>query len=115
MKEIIWFLIQILLQLLTEFEGAIKRDNLSSSFETTEELLNYCASSKVSGFDFAHPGSVSRLPWIPQTTAAVALRLLELDASILHCELEKPKLPDEKKVEHFIVELSFPFIFAASF
>ncbi|XP_027159398.1 homeobox-DDT domain protein RLT1 isoform X1 [Coffea eugenioides] len=91
-----------LLQILTQFEGAIKRDYLSSSFETTEELLCYCASSKVSGYDFAHRGSVSQLPWIPQTTSAVALRLLELDTSILHGQHEKPKLPDEKKVENLI-------------
>ncbi|KAL3519817.1 hypothetical protein ACH5RR_017966 [Cinchona calisaya] len=91
-----------LLQILTQFEGAIKRDSLSSNFETTEELLSYCASSKVTGYYFAHPPSVSQLPWIPQTTAAVALRLLELDASILHSQHEKPKLPVEKKMEHHI-------------
>lgn len=99
------------LQVLTQFEGAIKRDKLLSSFETTEELLSYCASSKNAGFDASHTGSVPQLPWIPQTTAAVALRLLELDASISYSQQETALLPDEKKVEYFIVELSYPLCF----
>ncbi|KAM0938625.1 putative transcription factor & chromatin remodeling DDT family [Dioscorea sansibarensis] len=69
-----------LFQVLTLLEGAIKRDFLCSSFETTEELLN-------STPDLPHDpsaafsGPVPVLPWIPETTAAVALRLLDLDAS----------------------------------
>lgn len=89
----------------------MKRDNLSSSFETTEELLSYCASSKNASYDSAHSGSIPQLPWIPQTTAAVALRLLDLDASISYGQPQKPDLQEEKKVEHLIVELSFPLSF----
>ncbi|XP_022848148.1 homeobox-DDT domain protein RLT1-like [Olea europaea var. sylvestris] len=40
-----------------------------------------------------------QLPWIPQTTAAVALRLLELDASIFYVSQQKAELHDEKSVE----------------
>ncbi|KAK4485260.1 hypothetical protein RD792_007892 [Penstemon davidsonii] len=80
-----------LLKMLTQFERAIKRDYLSSDFETAEELVSYCASS--------YPGSVPQLPWIPNTTAAVALRLLELDASISYTPNQKSEILDEKKVE----------------
>ncbi|KAL7102846.1 hypothetical protein ACP275_08G144100 [Erythranthe tilingii] len=71
-----------LLQILTEFEGAINREYISVGFETTEELLSSCVSSRGAAFEFTDLGSVSQLPWIPKTTAAVALRLLELDSSI---------------------------------
>ncbi|KAK1566908.1 hypothetical protein Q3G72_005921 [Acer saccharum] len=69
-------------QILTQLESVIKRDFLSTSFETTSELLD--------------TQLVSILPWVPQTTAAVALRLLELDASISympdqHVESQKGK------------------------
>lgn len=90
--------------MLTQFEGIIKRNHLSSDFETTEELLSYCALSKGVAYNSARPGFVPHLPWIPQTTAAVALRLLELDASIVYNPLEKPESHEEKKVENFIVE-----------
>ncbi|KAG6722699.1 hypothetical protein I3842_03G173300 [Carya illinoinensis] len=71
-----------LLQILTSLESAIKRDYLSSNFESTSDLLDY---SDPSGFarDYSSgPKTVPVLPWIPDTTAAVALRLMEFDASI---------------------------------
>ncbi|PSR98600.1 Homeobox-DDT domain protein [Actinidia chinensis var. chinensis] len=88
-----------LLQMLTEFEAAIKRAYLSTNFETTEELL---ASSALSGrvvCDSANPGSVLQLPWIPLTTAAVALRLLELDGSISYSPRQKVELLDTNELE----------------
>ncbi|KAJ6851845.1 homeobox-DDT domain protein RLT2 isoform X2 [Iris pallida] len=91
-----------LLQLVTLLEGAIKRECLSSNYETTSELL----SSAKAGFlveDIASvSGSVSVLPWVADSTAAVALRLLDLDASIsymLHQKLEPHK---EKYTNNFI-------------
>ncbi|XP_058202089.1 homeobox-DDT domain protein RLT1 isoform X2 [Rhododendron vialii] len=86
-----------LLQILTEFEVVIKRGFLSTNFETTDELL---ASSAVSGRG-ANPGSVPQLPWIPQTTAAVALRLLELDGSISYNLDQKVEILENKEGETF--------------
>ena len=93
--------------MLTEFEAAIKRAYLSTNFETTEELL---ASSALSGrvvCDSANPGSVLQLPWIPQTTAAVALRLLELDGSISYSPHQKVELLGNNELEGFTVESFF--------
>lgn len=69
-----------LLQALTLLESAIRRDYLAPNFETTNELLSISSG-------FASDISVSLealivLPWIPQTTAAVALRLMEFDSAI---------------------------------
>ncbi|GLU22947.1 hypothetical protein SLE2022_389830 [Rubroshorea leprosula] len=75
-----------LLQILTHFESAVKPDYLSSNFETTKELLGL---KTLTGSGYADPQSVPVLPWIPQTTAAVALRLLDLDASITSVKQEK--------------------------
>jgi hypothetical protein len=74
-----------LLQILTQLEGFIKRDSVSSSFETTEELLRSSRASRKE----SSSGFVPQLPWIPQTTAAIALRLLELDSSISYALLHK--------------------------
>lgn len=62
-------------QILTQLESAIRRDYLSSSFETSNELLESCNLSSNSEM-------VSVLPWIPETTAAIALRLKELDKAL---------------------------------
>ncbi|KAL6610783.1 hypothetical protein ACP70R_040752 [Stipagrostis hirtigluma subsp. patula] len=69
-------------QMLTVLEGAIKRDYLSSNFETTTELLNSNAQDFATQNSVAHSGSATVLPWVPGTTAAVALRLLDLDSAI---------------------------------
>ncbi|KAL2937885.1 Homeobox-DDT domain protein RLT2 [Bienertia sinuspersici] len=78
-----------LLQVLTLLEGGIKREFLLSNFQTTGELL---ASGNAVGYvvnDASNFGTVTMLPWIPQTTSAVALRLMELDSAISY-------LPDQK-------------------
>lgn len=82
----------------------IKRDCLSSNFETTAELLGSCSLSGKAVTEPDHPGSVPQLPWIPQTTAAVALRLLELDSSIFHTPNQKSKTHNATEVENFTVK-----------
>lgn len=77
-------------------ESGIKRQYLSSKFETTNELLGI---SNVS----ADPASVSILPWIPKTTAAVAVRLLELDASIMYIKPEKAEPSEDNEVKEYVV------------
>ncbi|XP_031105790.1 homeobox-DDT domain protein RLT2 [Ipomoea triloba] len=71
-----------LLQLLTMLECAIKRDFLLSNYETSNELLGI--SDQPAGFE-----RVGVLPWIPHTTAALALRLMELDTSIYYTQQQK--------------------------
>ncbi|KAD7117894.1 hypothetical protein E3N88_05162 [Mikania micrantha] len=73
-----------LLQVLTWFESVIKRDYVSLEFETTEELLGTSGLS-----ERVASGSVPVLPWIPQTTAAVSLRLFELDSLIFYTPEQK--------------------------
>ncbi|GER36424.1 homeobox protein [Striga asiatica] len=87
--------IEDLLQILTQFEAAVKRDYLSEDFETTEELLRL-DSSRVASGEFSYP---SQLPWIPKTSAAVGLRLLELDGSIFYTANQKAESLDRKKLE----------------
>ncbi|XP_057948992.1 homeobox-DDT domain protein RLT1-like isoform X3 [Malania oleifera] len=91
-----------LLQALTLLEGAIKPDCLSSNFETTNELLNSCTLSGRAACDSAHPGPFTVLPWIPQTTAAVALRLMELDASISYEQDQKVETLEDMAVGDFM-------------
>ncbi|XP_047339783.1 homeobox-DDT domain protein RLT2 [Impatiens glandulifera] len=79
-----------ILKILTLVEGAIRRDSLSSSYETTAELIGcgYVPESDddiLSGLE-----RISVLPWIPKTTSAVALRLMELDASISYVPGRQP-------------------------
>lgn len=76
------------MQILTQFEGVIKQDHLSSNYETTVELLGLYTLSGNAAKEVDQE-SVPQLPWIPQTTAAVALRLLELDSSIFYTPLQK--------------------------
>lgn len=97
----------ILFQILTLLESNIRRDYLSSDFETTNELLGLSNASGCAVDDSLAAGSVPVLPWIPQTTAAVAIRLIELDASIsymLHQKLESHK---DKGANDFIVSIIF--------
>lgn len=70
-----------LLQLLTELESAVQRDWLSFPFETTKELLEAASMDTV-------PGSAV-LPWVPRTTAAVALRLMAFDCALFYSAEQK--------------------------
>lgn len=48
-------------------------------------------------------GSVEVVPWIPKTVSAVALRLLDLDASVMYVKPEKPELiPEDDKEEQIV-------------
>ncbi|KAJ8545489.1 hypothetical protein K7X08_018072 [Anisodus acutangulus] len=88
-----------LLQILTQLEGVIKRDYLSADYETAEELRGLCALSRNAACASTFPESVPQLPWIPQTTGAVALRLLELDASISYDPQQKIEAELKNKVD----------------
>ncbi|XP_010260331.1 PREDICTED: homeobox-DDT domain protein RLT2 isoform X2 [Nelumbo nucifera] len=90
-----------LLQILTLLEGAIRRDYLSSNFETTKELLGSFTQSG-SAVDSSPPESVAVLPWVPSTTAAVVLRLMEFDASISYILHEKAESSKDKEDGEFI-------------
>ncbi|GLJ54616.1 hypothetical protein SUGI_1173340 [Cryptomeria japonica] len=71
-----------LLQIITQLEGAVNRDWLSSTFETTKELLDFISGDTGLEENNLHLSEVPVLPWIPHTTAAVALRLMALDHSL---------------------------------
>ncbi|KAK4361141.1 hypothetical protein RND71_020093 [Anisodus tanguticus] len=88
-----------LLQILTHLERVIKRDYLSANYETAEELMGLCALSRNASSGSTCPESVPQLLWIPQTTAAVALRLLELDASISYDPQQKIEAELRNKVD----------------
>lgn len=93
------------LQVLTLLEEALKLDYLSSNFETTKELL---ASSVKQGRVVencyaANPGEVRVLSWVPRTTAAVVLRLMELDASISYMLQQKVESRKDKEASEYIV------------
>ncbi|MBA0569299.1 hypothetical protein Golob_006739 [Gossypium lobatum] len=89
-----------LLKLLTQLESAIKQDYLSSNFETTRELLGSSLQSENDS------STVSVLPWIPQTTPAVALRLLELDSSVMYVKPEKVEPPENREARASYIKLS---------
>lgn len=80
-----------LLQITTQLEGAVNRDWLSSNFETTKELLGVISpETGVNESNFVS-GEVPLLPWIPHTTAAVALRLMVFDYSLAYSLDQKPE------------------------
>lgn len=91
------------MQILTLFESALKRDFISSTFSTTEELLGLSTTSECP----MDPELVSVVPWVPRTTAAVSLRLLEFDASVMYVQQPEPR--GEKEV--YAVSLSFFLVF----
>ncbi|KAL1208424.1 Homeobox-DDT domain protein RLT1 [Cardamine amara subsp. amara] len=82
-----------LLQVLTSLESAIRKESLSSNFASAKELLGA-----------GDLGSVDVLPWIPKTVSAVALRLSELDASIIYVKPEKPEpIPEDENEENCLL------------
>lgn len=102
MKLLIASSVEALLQVLTLLEGAIKRDFLSSNYETTNELLG---SSNLTGYvnnGFVSPETVSVLPWLPQTTSSLALRLMELDTSIFYKLSQKEDAEKDKGTGDFM-------------
>ncbi|XP_010556849.1 PREDICTED: homeobox-DDT domain protein RLT2-like isoform X2 [Tarenaya hassleriana] len=91
-----------LLQVLTTLESALRRDYLSSDFETTSELLGF-SEAEHEARAAAGTSDPSVLPWIPKTTAAIALRLFELNGSIACTAIQKTDAHKDKKSEDFIV------------
>ncbi|KAK4484462.1 hypothetical protein RD792_007045 [Penstemon davidsonii] len=86
-----------LLQSLTLLEDSIKKDYLAANYEATCEILR---SVNITDTSSTH-GAVSVLPWIPQTTAAVALRLMELDTSIYYTLHHKEACQKDNEALHF--------------
>ncbi|KAL2640670.1 hypothetical protein AAZV13_06G245200 [Glycine max] len=87
-----------LLQILTALEGAIKREYLDSNYETTFELLGLFSASGCHTKDSIDGERMSVLPWVPYTSAAVALRLLQLDACIFYTSQQKLESEKDKKI-----------------
>ncbi|CAA7017472.1 unnamed protein product [Microthlaspi erraticum] len=81
-------------QVLTMLEVAVKRDFLSSNFETTSELLGLP--------EEALAGEVNVLPWIPKTTGGVALRLFEFDSAIVYTPDQNNDPQKDKESEDFV-------------
>lgn len=78
-------------------EVALKKDFLSSNFETTCELLDLSEEALVR--------DVKVVPWIPKTTGGVALRLFELDSSIAYTPDQNKDPQKDKESEDFVVSL----------
>lgn len=83
----------------------MKRDCLSSNFETTKELLGSSMTGYLLDENASLPSSVPVLPWVPQTTAAVALRLMDFDASISYMLQQKVESHKDKEAGEFIVSI----------
>lgn len=101
--------ISFLSQILTALEGAIKREYLDSNYETTCELLGLFSASGCHTKDSIDGERMSVLPWVPYTSAAVALRLLQLDACIFYTSQQKLESEKDKKIGIVMVSiLPFP-------
>ncbi|KAM3222190.1 homeobox-DDT domain protein RLT2 isoform X1 [Capsicum annuum] len=88
-----------LLQILTLLEGAIKGEYLISEYETTSELLGAVSNSNLDG--------MAVLPWVPHTTSAVALRLMELDSSLCYTQQQKADSLKDDKPTDFIIKTNY--------
>uniref|UniRef100_M4EY35 Homeobox domain-containing protein n=1 Tax=Brassica campestris TaxID=3711 RepID=M4EY35_BRACM len=87
-------------QVLAMLEVALKKDFLSSNFETTCELLDLSEEALLR--------DVKVVPWIPKTTGGVALRLFELDSSIAYTPDQNKDPQKDKESEDFVgLETSF--------
>ncbi|PON44449.1 Octamer-binding transcription factor [Parasponia andersonii] len=78
-----------LLQVLTLLESAIKREHLFSEFETTYELLDSWSTRRYNATSSTPLVTITVLPWVPLTTAAVALRVMEFDAALFYVLQQK--------------------------
>ncbi|KAI3457190.1 hypothetical protein Pfo_013853 [Paulownia fortunei] len=99
-----------LLQSLTLLEDSIKREFLSANYETTSEMLSSCEVAGHYADTFSRPEVDAVLPWIPRTTPAVALRLMELDTSIYYTHDQKAAHQKDNEPRYFI---KFPSIYSA--
>ncbi|KAE9599267.1 putative transcription factor & chromatin remodeling DDT family [Lupinus albus] len=94
--------VEELLQILSLFERALRRDFLSSNFSTTDELLGLSSMSVSTALAYTDPEFAAILPWVPQTTAALSLRLFEIDSSISYVKPVKPEPPEEKEAREYM-------------
>ncbi|KAK7327836.1 hypothetical protein VNO77_21929 [Canavalia gladiata] len=94
--------VEELLQILTLFERALRQDFLSSNFSTTDELLGSSSLSESSAQASTDPEYVTVLPWVPLTTAALSLRLFEIDSSISYVKLERLEPCEGKETREYI-------------
>ncbi|KAK6134925.1 hypothetical protein DH2020_031345 [Rehmannia glutinosa] len=99
-----------LLQSLTLLEASIKREFLSANYETTSEMLSSSEAVGRCVDTFSRPEVVAILPWIPRTTPAVALRLMELDISIYYTPDQKSAHEKDIEAGYFI---KFPSMYSA--
>ncbi|XP_020587732.1 homeobox-DDT domain protein RLT2-like isoform X2 [Phalaenopsis equestris] len=90
-----------ILQSLTVLENAIKRDCLNPDFVTTNELLRSEMDLASNAASASKPIPV--IPWIPETTPAVALRLLDFDSSIPYMLQHGLEPPDGTEAGEFLV------------
>ncbi|GAA0149081.1 homeodomain transcription factor [Lithospermum erythrorhizon] len=99
-----------ILQALTLFEGAVKRSFLSSDYESTNELFRSRDLTR-SSFNYSSLKLVPVLPWIPETTSAVALRLMEFDKSIYYTLEQKDDLKKNSVSDNFMaVSSKYPLV-----
>ncbi|CAI8617390.1 unnamed protein product [Vicia faba] len=87
-----------IMQTLTALECAIKREYLASDYETTSELFGSVCSSECHPNDIIGGERIPVLPWVPSTTAAVTLRLMELDACIFYTSQQKLESEKDKQI-----------------
>lgn len=92
-------------QILTALEGAVKREYLDSNYETSGELLGLFSSSGCCTNDSVDGERMPILPWVPYTSAAVALRLLQLDACIFYTSQQKLESEKDKKIGIVVVSI----------
>lgn len=90
---------------MTLLEAVIQKDFLSSNFETTDELLDSCIQTESAANISPNAEMVSVLPWLPLTSSAVALRLMELDASIFYTLQQRLDSQKDKGAGNFIVSI----------
>lgn len=77
------------MQLLFELESAIQQDWLSRRFESAKEQIESAS---------VDSGTLSTvLPWVPRTTAAVAMRLLEFDSALYYNAEQKQSSTRRRK------------------
>ncbi|KAB2052841.1 hypothetical protein ES319_A12G148600v1 [Gossypium barbadense] len=91
-----------LLQILTLLESSIRRDYLSSKFETTSEVLSPSNLSEHQVDYSSNLEAVPVLPWIPKTTAAVTLRLMEFNAAISYTLTQGAETKRDRGAEEFM-------------
>lgn len=84
---------------------------MSANYETTSEILRSCKVVGRYADTFSRPEAVAVLPWMPRTTPAVALRLMELDTSIYYTHHQKETHQKDNEAGYFNVRISVSLYF----